>query len=131
MMTNRRKWKENETRQFRAPPTLLFRRNLWQQRKYPYIFNCRYLHYYIQCCGSGPYNSGSGSVPACFQICKQTKPTGREDLTTHASWLGPGRPTDKENQVKMYKKYLFRYFTCLNSKDPEQYQIVGSGSVSK
>jgi hypothetical protein len=32
------------------------------------------------------------------------KLTGRENLTKYAFWLGPGGPTDKENQVKMYKK---------------------------
>jgi hypothetical protein len=31
-----------------------------------------------------------------------TKSTGRENLTKNAFWLGPGRPTDNENQVKMY-----------------------------
>jgi hypothetical protein len=28
--------------------------------------------------------------------------TERENLTNYAFWLGPGGPTDKENQVKMY-----------------------------
>jgi hypothetical protein len=41
----------------------------------------------------------------------RTKLTGRENLTKYAFWLGPGGPTDKENQVKMYKKYCFRYIT--------------------
>ncbi len=31
----------------------------------------------------------------------------------YAFWLGPAEPTDKENQVNMYKKYCFRYITCL------------------
>jgi hypothetical protein len=31
----------------------------------------------------------------------------------YAFWLGPVGPTDKENQVKMYKKYCFRYITFL------------------
>jgi hypothetical protein len=31
------------------------------------------------------------------------KLTGREYLAKYAFWLGPGGPTDKENQVKMYK----------------------------
>ncbi len=33
------------------------------------------------------------------------KLTGRENLTKYAFWLGPVAvgPTDKENQVKMYK----------------------------
>jgi hypothetical protein len=32
------------------------------------------------------------------------KLTGRENLNKYAYWLGPVGPTDKENQVKMYKK---------------------------
>jgi hypothetical protein len=32
-----------------------------------------------------------------------TKLTGMENLTKYAFWLGPVGPTDKENQVKMYK----------------------------
>ncbi len=28
-------------------------------------------------------------------------------------WLGPVGPTDKENQVQMYKKYCFRYIISL------------------
>jgi hypothetical protein len=43
--------------------------------------------------------------------------------------LAPGRPIDTENQVKMYKKYRFRPISYLNSKDPDPYQIIGSGSV--
>jgi hypothetical protein len=42
-----------------------------------------------------------------------TKLIGRENLTKYAFWLGPGGPTDKENQVKMYKKYFFRDITPL------------------
>jgi hypothetical protein len=40
-----------------------------------------------------------------------TKLTGRENLAKYryAFWLGPVGPTDKENQVKMFKKYCFRY----------------------
>jgi hypothetical protein len=30
--------------------------------------------------------------------------TGRENLAKFAFWLDPVGPTDKENQVKMYKK---------------------------
>jgi hypothetical protein len=41
-----------------------------------------------------------------------TKLTGRENLTNYAFWFGPDGPTNKENQVKMYKKkYCFRYIT--------------------
>jgi hypothetical protein len=42
-------------------------------------------------------------------IMSTTKLTGRENLTKYAFWLGPSGPTDKENQVKMYKKYCLRY----------------------
>jgi hypothetical protein len=31
--------------------------------------------------------------------------TGRENLTKDAFWLGSGGHIDKENQVKIYKKY--------------------------
>ncbi len=41
----------------------------------------------------------------------------------YAFCLGPVGPTDKENQVKMYKKDCFRYITSLKWK--------GFGSVSK
>ncbi len=42
-----------------------------------------------------------------------TKLTGREKLSTYACWLGLSGPTDEENHVKMYKKYLFRFTTSL------------------
>jgi hypothetical protein len=42
-----------------------------------------------------------------------TKLTGRENLTKYAFWLGPVGPNDKENQVKRYKKYYFRYIASL------------------
>jgi hypothetical protein len=32
----------------------------------------------------------------------------------YACCLAPGMPTDKENQVKMFKKYRFRYITSLH-----------------
>jgi hypothetical protein len=51
-----------------------------------------------------------------------TKLTGRENLTNCTFWLGPVGPTDKENQVKMYKKYCIRYITHLKRQ--------ASGSVS-
>jgi hypothetical protein len=41
----------------------------------------------------------------------------------YACCLDPGRPTYKENQVKMYKKYRFKYITSMKQK--------GSGSGSK
>ncbi len=43
--------------------------------------------------------------------------------------MGPVGPTDKENQVKMYKKYGFRYVTLFETvrvrselQDPDPYQ---------
>jgi hypothetical protein len=37
------------------------------------------------------------------------KLTGRENLTKNTTFcVGPVGPTDKENQVKIYKKYRFR-----------------------
>jgi hypothetical protein len=47
--------------------------------------------------------------------------------------LAPGGPPDKENQVKIYQKYRFRYIPLWNSKDPDPdlYQHVGTLSVSK
>ncbi len=85
---------------------------------------------------SDPYNfpvSGSRSVPYPYPtLMSTTKISGKENLTTYASWLGPGGPNGKENQVKMYTKYRFRYITPLwNSKDLDPDQIVGSRYVSK
>jgi hypothetical protein len=60
---------------------------------------------------------GSGSVS---RYNGTTKLTGRENLTKKTFCAGPSGPTDKENQLKMYKKYSFRYITYLK----------GSGSVS-
>ncbi len=36
-------------------------------------------------------------------------------ILKNAFWLGPGRPIDNENQIKMYKKYryCFRYITSV------------------
>jgi hypothetical protein len=43
------------------------------------------------------------SVPDPYPTqMSMTKLTERENLTTYACCLGPGRPTDKENQVKTY-----------------------------
>jgi hypothetical protein len=41
----------------------------------------------------------------------KTKSTRRENLTKNTFCVGPVGPTDKENQVQMYKKYWFRYIT--------------------
>jgi hypothetical protein len=37
--------------------------------------------------------------------------------------LGPVGPTDKENQVKMYKKYHLGTLPVWNGEDPDPYQI--------
>jgi hypothetical protein len=42
-----------------------------------------------------------------------TKLTGRENLTKITFCMGPVGPTEKENQVEMYKKYRFTYITSL------------------
>jgi hypothetical protein len=39
--------------------------------------------------------------------------TGRGNLTKYAFWLGAVGLTEKENQVKMYKKYCFRFIASL------------------
>jgi hypothetical protein len=44
------------------------------------------------------------------------KLTGRENLTTFTCWLGPGGSTDKENQVKLYKKDTVLGVTSLKQK---------------
>ncbi len=54
--------------------------------------------------------SVSGSV---IYSNEDNKKARKENLTKYASWLGPGGPTDKENQGKMYKNYCFRYITFL------------------
>jgi hypothetical protein len=51
-----------------------------------------------------------------------TKFTRRENWTKNTFCVGPVGPTDKENEVKMYKKYCFRYITSFKRQ--------GSGSVS-
>jgi hypothetical protein len=57
--------------------------------------------------------------------------TGRENLTKYAFRSGPIRPTNKENQVQMYKMYdtVLSRLPLWNSHDPDQ--TVKSGSVSK
>jgi hypothetical protein len=52
--------------------------------------------------GSDPYN-----FPGSVFYSEQTKLTGRENLINYAFWLGPDGLTDKENQVKMYRKRTF------------------------
>jgi hypothetical protein len=46
-------------------------------------------------------------------LMSTTNLTGRENFTKYAFWLGPVGPTDKENQVMMYKKYSFGYLHYL------------------
>ncbi len=58
---------------------------------------------------------------------------GRENWTKNTFCVGPVEPTDKENEVKMYKKYCFRYVhylfktvgirTHIKQSDPDPYQI--------
>ncbi len=53
-----------------------------------------------------------------------TKPTERENIKyRYAFWMGPGGPTDKENQVKMYKKYRFWHISSWNSKELYMNQV--------
>jgi hypothetical protein len=71
-----------------------------------------------QCCGSGyiricvifqdpdPFPGCLGSGSVSFSNGK-TKLTGRENLSKQTFCVGPVGPNDKENQVKMYKKYCF------------------------
>ncbi len=76
-----------------------------------------------------PHNF-SGSVPKCFgpdpSLKNATNLTGTENVTTYACSLAPSGPTDKENQVKIYKRYCmvpyrFRYIMAplRNGKDPD------------
>ncbi len=57
----------------------------------------------------------SGTVPGPDPtLMSATKLTGTENETTYSYCLAPGGPSDKENQVKMYKKkYRFRRITSL------------------
>ncbi len=64
---------------------------------------------------------------------RTTKWTGREHLTKYAFWLGPAKPTDKENQVNMYEKYLLfevhlpfwkiRIQIHIKQSNPDPYEI--------
>jgi hypothetical protein len=57
-----------------------------------------------------------------------------ENLAKNTFCVGPVGPTDKENQVKMYKTYCFRYITLfemvrvgsesyqIEKQDPDPYQ---------
>jgi hypothetical protein len=59
------------------------------------------------------------------------KLTVRENLKTYACWLGPDGPTDKKNHDNINKKTVLGTLPLQNSKNPDPYQIVGSGFVSK
>jgi hypothetical protein len=81
---------------------------------------CEAVPHTLQCCGCGSYNlSRSGSVPEDpdsdpkATLMSTTKLTGRENLTKNTFCVGPVGPNDKENQVKIYKKYCLRYITSL------------------
>jgi hypothetical protein len=71
-----------------------------------------------------------GSVPKGLDpdptLMSTTKLTGMENLTIYVCCLSPGGPTDKKNKLRSIKK---KYPLC-NSKDPDPYQTVGSGSKS-
>jgi hypothetical protein len=64
--------------------------------------------------------SGSGAVSYSNGTKKLT---GRENLTKNTFCVGPVGPTDKENQVKMYKKYCFWYISSMKRQES------GSGSI--
>ncbi len=48
----------------------------------------------------------------------------------YALWLGPFGPSDKENQVKMFKSTDLGTLSLWNGKGRDPYQTVGSGSIS-
>jgi hypothetical protein len=54
-----------------------------------------------RCCESGSVRTRIIFPDPDPTLISATKVTGKENLTKYAFWLGPGRPTDKENQVKM------------------------------
>ncbi len=75
--------------------------------KSPSIFN---LQAAIICQDPDPFPGCPGSGFVSYSN-GTTKLTGRENLTKNTFCVGPVGPTDKENQVKMYKKYCFMYIT--------------------
>ncbi len=108
----------------------LFR--IWLKLDYSKIVEYKDLK---QCCGSKPgsvsffririrfpgcLGSGSGSISYSHE---HNKLTGRENWTKNTFCVGPVGPNDKENEVKMYKKYCFKYITSLKQSDPDPYQI--------
>jgi hypothetical protein len=75
-----------------------------------------------QCCGTGSIRiriifQDPDLLPGCLgsrsvsYSNSTTKLTGRENLTKNTFCVGPVGPNEKENQVKMYKKYCLRYIT--------------------
>ncbi len=53
--------------------------------------------------GSGISSPGVLGSESISYLMITTKLSGQENLTKYALWLGPFGPSDKENQVKMYK----------------------------
>jgi hypothetical protein len=51
--------------------------------------------------------------PHPFLSASTSKLTERKNITSYVCCLTPDGPPDKENQVKMYKKYRFRYIIFL------------------
>jgi hypothetical protein len=70
---------------------------------------------FFGCLGSG---SGSGSVSYSNGTTKLTK---KENLTKNTFCVGPVGSNDKENQVKIYKKYCetVRIRICIKQSDSE------------
>ncbi len=86
------------------------------------------LHWHVvpevcvyQCCGSARIriiflDPDPGSVPECpgsgsgsiSYANEHNKMNWKGKYNNYAFCFGPVRPTDKENQVKMYKKYCYR-----------------------
>jgi hypothetical protein len=52
----------------------------------------------------------------------QKKLKGRDNLTKNSFCVGPVGPTDKKNQVKVYKKYCLGTLPLRNGKDLDPYQ---------
>jgi hypothetical protein len=86
---------------------------------------------YSLCCGSGSERIrfifrdqdvlGSGSVSISYYN-EQNKINW--NLTESAFWLCPVGPTDKENQVEIYKSTLLGILPLQNGKDPEPQHLL-------
>jgi hypothetical protein len=75
------------------------------------------------CCRSGSFQDPDPRLdPGCPRIWiriinysnEHNKIDWKGKLNTVCLFLGPVGPTDKENKVKMNKKYCFRFTTSLN-----------------